>query len=371
LGGNEVDDGFGDTLAGADFNRDGYADLAVGAPGEDVSGRTDQGAVTVLWGSASGLKGGTTVPNKGAKQSYGRFGSDLATGDFNGDGKPDLAAISASKAYVYRGSITKSGGVTGSVTTLDKSSSAFNAYGVIAGKVTKDSATDLVILGTVATPGTTASDAWFIRGGSTLKKGSTLRIDKTHTGVGDGVIADFNKDGYGDIAIGNPVDAGYKGEVTVWKGGSTGPGTTSTRITQATSGVSGTPEADDWFGASLSAADVTGDGYADLAIGAYGEKLNGIAYAGGVHILKGSSRGLTGTGSQWFARNTAGVPGSLQEDDTFGYAVRLRDTDADGHADLFVSGTQSSLRLPGTSSGITTTGVTQLSSNDVVSGFLQ
>ena len=42
--------------AGPDFNGDGFADLAVGAPDEDGSGSaTDIGAVNVLYGSASGL----------------------------------------------------------------------------------------------------------------------------------------------------------------------------------------------------------------------------------------------------------------------------------------------------------------------------
>ncbi len=37
-----------------DFDGDGYADLAVGAPGENVGGKRDAGAVHVLYGSASG-----------------------------------------------------------------------------------------------------------------------------------------------------------------------------------------------------------------------------------------------------------------------------------------------------------------------------
>ena len=41
----------------ADFNQDGYGDLAIGAPGEDVGSTADAGAVSVLYGSASGLSG--------------------------------------------------------------------------------------------------------------------------------------------------------------------------------------------------------------------------------------------------------------------------------------------------------------------------
>ncbi|WP_327354675.1 FG-GAP and VCBS repeat-containing protein [Streptomyces sp. NBC_01304] len=365
-GADETDDMFGEVRAAADFDRDGYGDLAVAALGEDVDGREDQGAVTILWGSASGLSGGTSVPNKGAKQSFGHFGQDLATGDFNGDGKPDLAAVSASKAYVYRGTLTRSG-TTGSVTTLDKTS--FNAEALIAGKVTKDSATDLVIIGEVVSPGVRAADAWFIKGGSTLTSGKTLRVNKSATEGGDGLVADFDKDGYGDIAIGNGADAKHKGAVSIWRGGSTGPGT-STRLTQASSGVAGTPEAEDNFGADLSAGDTNGDGYPDLAVGAYGEAVDGSDYAGGVHILRGGSGGVTGTASQWFARNSPGIPGALDMDDYFGATVRLRDTDRDGFADLYVTGTVGSLRLSGSSSGITTAGATAVDT-ELVGGFLQ
>jgi len=368
-GADEGDDMFGEVRAAADFNADGYGDLAVAARGEDVDGRKDQGAVTVLWGSANGLSGGTAIPDKATKQSYGYMGDDLATGDFNGDGKQDLAVVNASRTYVYRGSITRSG-VAGSVTVLDKESSVFDSTSLIAGKVNGDSKTDLVIVGDAwsASAGERA-EAWFIKGGSTLTPGKTLILNPDGDWGGDGVIADFNKDGYGDVAIGTPAYSGYKGRVSLWYGSSTGP-STSARVSQSTSGVAGTPENDDWFGASVSAADVNGDGYKDLAVGAYGETIDGKEYAGGVHLLRGGASGITGTGSQWFARNTSGVPGALSSDDTFGYAVRLRDTDHDGYADLYVSGTVGSLRLPGSASGITTTGVTSVGA-DVIDGFLQ
>lgn len=164
-GTNEWDDGFGRTLAGADFNRDGYADLAVGVPGEAVGSTKSQGAVTVLWGSKSGLSGGTTVPNKGAAK-WGAFGQDLAAGDFNGDGRPDLAVINNHTAYVYRGAFAKSA-VSGTVTKLTRDS--LFAEHLVAGRVTKDAATDLVVLGGVDGPAHTLTGAWFVRGGATLK----------------------------------------------------------------------------------------------------------------------------------------------------------------------------------------------------------
>jgi hypothetical protein len=45
----------GDETRPAGFKGDGYADLAVGVPGEGVDGRDDAGAVNVLYGSVGGL----------------------------------------------------------------------------------------------------------------------------------------------------------------------------------------------------------------------------------------------------------------------------------------------------------------------------
>ena len=39
-----------------DFNDDGFGDLAVGAPGENVGRIVDAGAINVLYGSATGMR---------------------------------------------------------------------------------------------------------------------------------------------------------------------------------------------------------------------------------------------------------------------------------------------------------------------------
>jgi hypothetical protein len=81
----EAGDHFGASLAVGDFNGDGYADLAVGVPGEDVSGVSDAGAVNVIYGGPSGL---TSTGNQflaGAlygPQSGDHFGAALAAGEF-------------------------------------------------------------------------------------------------------------------------------------------------------------------------------------------------------------------------------------------------------------------------------------------------
>ena len=51
-------DRFGAALASGDFDDDGFADLAIGIPGEDLGANplgVDRGAITILWGSEDGL----------------------------------------------------------------------------------------------------------------------------------------------------------------------------------------------------------------------------------------------------------------------------------------------------------------------------
>lgn len=119
---------------------------------------------------------------------------------------------------------------------------------------------------------------------------------------------DVDGNGYDDIVIGQPYasesggNAG--GQVTVVPGASTGFTTTATApktIHQATANVEGASETSDGFGSSVSVGDVDADGYADVLTGAPNEDITRAgtnrANAGSVWLLKGTSVGLTGTGS--------------------------------------------------------------------------
>ncbi|WP_243766294.1 FG-GAP repeat protein [Streptomyces sp. GC420] len=70
------------------------------------------------------------------------------------------------------------------------------------------------------------------------------------------------------------------------------------RLTQASSGVATCATKDDRFGCSLSAGDTDADGYPDLAVGVPDEKVGSKTNAGGVHVLRGGTSGLTGTNSR-------------------------------------------------------------------------
>src|SRR5581483_8371587 len=103
-------------LACGDFNNDGYADLAIGAPYERF-GPISTGVVHVLYGSSTGLKcsGSALLTQEsisgGVNEEYDWFGESLAAGDFNFDGFTDLA-IGA------RGDHVAGAGKAGSVSVL-------------------------------------------------------------------------------------------------------------------------------------------------------------------------------------------------------------------------------------------------------------
>jgi hypothetical protein len=77
---------------------DGYADLVVGVPFENIGSKTDAGGVNVIYGSELGL---SSAGNRfwdqdqsdveGTADPSDCFGYALIGGDFNGDGYADLA----------------------------------------------------------------------------------------------------------------------------------------------------------------------------------------------------------------------------------------------------------------------------------------
>ncbi|MEV6112186.1 FG-GAP and VCBS repeat-containing protein [Streptomyces sp. NPDC052109] len=359
-GSGDALDTFGDALATADFNADGYADLAVGDPRETVGTKKAAGAVTILWGARTGLGTKATLLPATARADHG-FGAFLASGDFNGDGKADLAVADAlHTVYIYRGGFSTSG-TTGKV-TQHTTARTLQPTGLVAGKVTKDDATDLYVLGQGYQNGKATQAAWFLRGGSTVTSGTFTTYDaSTPDYMPSGVVADFDKNGYGDLAVSDTAYDKGAGSVVVLRGGASGA-TTSYRLTQSTAGVATAATAHDGFGTALSAGDTNRDGYPDLAVGVPEEEVGAVANAGGVHVLRGGKSGLTGTGSQWFTRATAGVPGDATRDQGFGMFVRLRDADRDGDADLLVASADpyyGTVLLRGGASGITTGGAAE------------
>ncbi|BAZ53432.1 putative outer membrane adhesin [Nostoc sp. NIES-4103] len=309
LGAAEASDGFGNSLAVGDFNSDGKDDLAIGVSGEDIGTIANAGAVNVIYGSNTGL---TSTGNQiwdqdstnieGAAEASDLFGTSLAVGDFNGDGKDDLA-IGVSGEDI--GTIANAGAVN-------------------------------VIYGSNTGLTSTGNQIW--DQDSTNIEGAAEASDLFGTSL---AVGDFNGDGKDDLAIGvSGEDVGTianAGAVNVIYGSNTGLTSTGDQIwDQDSTNIEGAAEASDGFGTSLAVGDFNGDGKDDLAIGVSGEDIGTITNAGAVNVIYGSSTGLTSTRNQLWHQDSTGVEGVAEAFDGFGSSLRVGDFNNDGFADLAI-----------------------------------
>ncbi|MFI6015391.1 FG-GAP-like repeat-containing protein [Streptomyces sp. NPDC051243] len=333
-GSHESGDGFGAATAWGDVNGDGYADLAIGAPGEDdTSGNADRGQVTVMYGPA--LNTGFAYTTSGSVTAAGaRLGSTVTVGDFNGDGRADVFAAGTGKGGNWHvrltGGATTSGTLktaTGAVAHLDAATGDFNrdGYADVALNYRDSGGIGRVLRFAGSATGLTKVGVISVKGGRSIAAG------------------DIDNNGYDDIVIGQPVTSesgGVSGgQITMLFGTSTGFTTTGMRtIHQDTADVAGANESGDLFGASVSVGDHNADGYADALAGMPGEDVtrDGVnrSDAGQALLFKGTSSGLTGTGSTWISQDRSGVPGVTESGDLFGSSVSLTDLSGYGRADL-------------------------------------
>jgi hypothetical protein len=340
-----TEDTFGHALATADLNGDGYTDLAVGAPGDRDGTDSDGGTVTVLWGSASGLRSGTTVKDP-AVSAHNNWGNLLTAGDFDGDGKADLAVgTDTDDVYVVRGPFTTTG-TTGATQKISTPEPAWIVDALGAGDTNADGRSDLVLTYRVFTSGEEAS-SWSkgvaYLGSPTGPDTSAPRALNGGTSV---ALGDIDGDGHDEIALGNVFRKGSDhtgslgGKVVVIRGSEGGPvngDAPMAQLTQDSEGVPGADEANDGFGGSVSIGDTDGDGYGDLAIGVPFEDLGTTEDAGATILMNGSASGVSRTGARTVTQNTAGVPGTAEAIDYFGSDVLLADVSQDGHAELTVT----------------------------------
>ncbi|WP_448320756.1 FG-GAP-like repeat-containing protein, partial [Streptomyces sp. CO7] len=332
-GASEAGDNWGAAGAWGDIDGDGYADLVVGAPGEDTDAGADAGGLVVLHGPA--LTARTAVVTDPVAKAGAKLGGTVAVGDFDADGTADVFAAGTGNGGVWSTSLSGKGtqkgtltSATGAVAYLDSATGDFNrdGYADVALNYRDQSSVGRV--------------TWFKGSAAGLVKVSVLSV-KGGRSIAAG---DVNGNGYDDIVIGQPYTAESGamagGQVTVVPGTSTGFTTTGMKtVHQDTTGVPGTGESGDAMGWSVSAGDYNLDGYADVLTGAPREDITrsgNRADAGMVFLLKGSSSGLTGTGALGYSQDTAGISGSTEANDRFGSSVVLQDLSGWGRADLAI-----------------------------------
>ncbi len=357
-GGSESGDAFGYVVASADFDRDGYADLAVGQPGENLTGDDDgSGAVTVVYGSKNGLD--TQRSEQITLPDSGGLGAALVAADFTGDGYPDLAMGSPGEAhadipdedYAPSGAVhifpgAESGlTTTGAVTLLRKGGTGrtgfdngFGAY-LAAGDLDGDGASDLV----VGADGARFVDDGYPGSVSVCLSGSGGPSSCTQV-IQDPDLANLNALAVGNVvgsststpeivvgvAINREDDPGLVSILQLGTGGTTVAKRTD--VDEDSPGVPGSAEYGDGFGASVAVGDIDRDGHDDLVVGApYEDDASGR-----VTIIRGGTDGYATSGNYIYDQDTSGVPGKSEADDDFGGAVTLLDNNADGRLDLSV-----------------------------------
>jgi hypothetical protein len=235
-------------VAAADFNGDGRPDL--------VAVDTNSNSVSVLLNTANG---GAALPNFGAQQTFAVENSpdELVVADFNGDGRPDLAvANSGGGTVTVLLNTTPAGSNTVSFAAPQTFAAGTDPEGIAAADLNGDGRPDLVV-----TNGSTNSLSVLLNttaAGAAMAAFAARQTFATPTHPFSIVVADFNGDGRPDLAVGNI----GSNSVSVWLD-TTAPGSQTVNLaTQQTFGVAGFP-----YG--VTAGDFDGDGRPDLAVTNY------------------------------------------------------------------------------------------------------
>ena len=287
-------DRFGTAVAWGDFDGDGSGDLAITIPREDAGSTANAGAAAVIYGSGAGLtssgdqlwnQNSPGIENTAAGSDM--IGSSLATGDFDGDGRGDLA-IGFDADNVNGKSHT--GGVNviyGTGDGLDASGDQFWSQDDPGIEDTSD-----------------GGDTW----GWAMTAG------------------DLNADGLDDLAVGarredfsSITNAGAVNVIP----GSLGPGLTTAGdvfITQNTPGIEDDAEAFDEFAGALATGDLNGDGRDDLTVGVYLEDIGGIADGGAVNVLY-EALAPDNSANQFWHQDSTDILDRVEDGDRFGYAL--------------------------------------------------
>ena len=303
-------------VVAGDFNEDGIGDLA--------AADLQFGQVSVLLGAgAAGVGNGTF----GGAVNYlaGTFPRRIAVGDFNEDGRTDLAVSHQGAVAILLGNGTGSVG-DGSFGFPVEYLLGSGANGISLGDFNEDGVVDMAVA--ISGAGGNVVSVKFGLGSGGVGNGAFGPATDYAVGTNPQqvVTGDFDEDGILDLAVSN-----NGGNVSVLLGNGTG-GAGDGTFAAAVSYAAGTNPR------GLATGDFDRDGITDLAVTNLGSE--------NVSILRGNGAGGVGNG-------TFGAPSNHSPGGTDPWDVMVGDFTSDGIADLAVtmSGSDELRILTGTGSG--------------------
>ncbi|HUR34032.1 MAG TPA: FG-GAP repeat protein [Vicinamibacterales bacterium] len=289
---------------GSDFNSDGWPDLAIGIPGDKVGGLANAGSVLIMYGSVQdqGVSARRTqVLHQNVAgvldtaEAGDRFGTSVATGDFNGDGYHDLAV-----------------GIPGEDTNAGVDTGAFQTFmGSASGLAPTNG---LIDAGYSALPGARMGTAM-------------AAVDMLNSFTGND-----GPDGKTDVAVGAPGHDQSRGRVLILSGGYLATNADGLELRSYDPDQAGAQAGAALAGGNFDNTFGTGD---ELAIGEPGFDIVGppaVQDAGRVMVFYNAN----GDNPEFLFQSQSAIADDSEGGDRFGEVLETADIDAVGSQDLVI-----------------------------------